>query len=196
MHRLKVVERLGVAGVLLLVAPLLVRLADLAAVSPISVLGFDAIGVGAFALAVGFAVVLLAPVVRLAKVAADTLEAIAQNELAATGEEQSERCDLARLLSTLERLAEVINERQRRDLAYTEVERVKREQRRANLANMAQQLEMTTVAGLGPVIEGAASLRVKAEEMSAALEAIRGASSETAQSAAESRALNAEVTRS
>ncbi len=193
MQRLTVLERLSVAGVLLLAAPMLVRLADLASVSSISVLGFDALGLGAFAAAVSGGVVLIGSVVRPLGIAADTLEAVAHNELGVTAEGERERCELARFLATLERFAEVVGDRQRRDLAFTEVERVQRERRRANLANMAQQLEMTTAAGLGPVIEGAAALRAKADEMSATLEAIRSASSETAHVAAESQSANAQV---
>jgi aerotaxis receptor len=193
MQRLRVVERLSVAGVLLLAAPMLVRFADLAGVSSISLLGFDALGLGAFAAATGGGIILIGSVVRPLGIAGDTLEAVAHNEMGLSDEPGCERCELARILATLERFAEVIGDRQRRDLAYTEVERVQRERRRANLANMAQQLEMTTAAGLGPVIEGAAALRAKADEMSATLEAIRSASSETAHAAAESQSANAQV---
>ncbi|HVY57389.1 MAG TPA: methyl-accepting chemotaxis protein [Xanthobacteraceae bacterium] len=195
MHRLRVRERLGIAGLLLLSAPVLA--AETTNWLPrVALFGFDLVPVAAVVLAVGCAFLLIRSVLGPLRLAVDTLDAVALNELGSESEEKGERCEIARLLATIERFAEVLAERQRRDLAYTEVERVQRDRRRANLADMAQQIEMTTEVGIGPVIEGAAALRAKAEEMSAALEAIRSASSETAQQAAESRNSNTEVTRS
>jgi methyl-accepting chemotaxis protein len=122
--------------------------------------------------------------------AADTLDAIAYAELHSTTPALANRGELARLAATTERLAEVLGERQRRELVHNDLDRTWQAARRVNLSNLAHHVEMATEGGIEPIVSGASTLQLKAEEMTAALDAVRAAFDETANAAEGSRAMN------
>ena len=122
--------------------------------------------------------------------AADTLEAIADSELRAHPPLPVRRGEIARLLAATDRLAEVLGERQRRELVHNDLDRTWQASRRVNLSNLARQVEVATEGGIQPIVDGAGALQLKAEDMLAALEAVRAAFDETSQAADGSRALN------
>ena len=61
--------------------------------------------------------------------------------------------------------------------------------RRINLSNLAHQVEFSTEGGIEPIVTGASTLQLKAEDMLAALEAVRAAFDEIANAAESSRAM-------
>jgi methyl-accepting chemotaxis protein len=67
--------------------------------------------------------------------------------------------------------------------------------RRANLSNMASEVEAATERGLRTVADGSAVLRAKTDDMRGALETVHAASTETAKAADHSRTLNEDSTR-
>ena len=122
--------------------------------------------------------------------AAETLDAIAHAELHTARPLAPGRGEIGRLIATTERLAEVLGERQRRELVHNDLDRTWQASRRVNLSNLAQQIEIATEAGIAPIATGASTLQIKAEDMLAALEAVRAAFDETASAAEGSRAMN------
>jgi HAMP domain-containing protein len=118
----------------------------------------------------------------LARVA-DTLDAIAYAELDSPPPLHPTRGEIARLMAATDRLADVIGERQRRELVHNDLDRTWQAARRLNLSNLAHQVESATEVGIQPIIDGAATLHVKAEHMLAALETVRAAFDETVRAA-------------
>ena len=120
----------------------------------------------------------------------DTLDAIAYAELDSTAQLQPTRGEIARLLAATDRLADVIGERQRRELVHNDLDRTWQAARRANLSNLARQVESATEVGIQPIVDGAATLHLEADGMAAALEIVRAAFDETVHAAEGSRAMN------
>ena len=120
----------------------------------------------------------------------DTIDAIAHAELESAAPLPFYRDELARLIAATDRLAAVLGERQRRELVHHDLERTWQASRRVNLSNLARQVEIATEGGIQPIIAGASTLQSKAEDMLAALEAVRAAFDETARAAEGSRAMN------
>ena len=121
---------------------------------------------------------------------ADTLDALAYAELQSATPVPPNRSEIARLIVTTERLAEVLGERQRRELVHNDLDRTWQASRRINLSNLAHQIEIATEGGIEPIVAGASTLQIKAEDMLAALEAVRAAFDETAGAAESSRTMN------
>ncbi len=122
--------------------------------------------------------------------AADTIDAMAYAGLRSATPLPPNRSELARLTAATERLAEVLSERQRRELVHNDLDRTWQAARRFNLSHLADQVELATTTGIRPVVDGAATLQFKAEDMLVALEAVRTAFDETASAAEGSRVLN------
>jgi methyl-accepting chemotaxis protein len=122
--------------------------------------------------------------------AAETLDAVAYSERQSASPLPPERSELARLLAATERLVDALGERQRRELVHIDLDRTWQAARRANLANLAREVEFATESGIQPVVDGAATLQLKAGDMLAALEEVRAAFDETAAAAEGSRAMN------
>jgi methyl-accepting chemotaxis protein len=122
--------------------------------------------------------------------ASDALDAIAYAELHSAGSMPAGRGEIARLIATTEKLAQVLGERQRRELVHNDLDRTWQASRRINLSNLAHQVEIATEGGIEPIVTGASTLQTKAEDMLAALEAVRAAFDETAGAAESSRAMN------
>jgi len=129
-------------------------------------------------------------IVRPLAQVADTLDAIAYAELDSATPLQPTRGEIARLMAATDRLADVIGERQRRELVHNDLDRTWQASRRLNLSNLAHQVESATEVGIQPIIDGAATLHVKAEHMLVALESVRAAFDETVRAAEGSHAMN------
>lgn len=89
---------------------------------------------------------------RLAE-ATDIMDAIAHAELASAPALVPQRDALAYLLEAANRLAEVVGERQRRDLIHGDLDRSWQALRRGNLSNLAQDVVAATEAGIKPIAE-------------------------------------------
>lgn len=120
---------------------------------------------------------------------ADTLDALACAELASPPPLPVNRSENGHLTAAADRLAEVLGERQRRELVHSDLDRTWQASRRVNLSNLADEVEAATEVGIQPIVESAATLQRKAEDMTAALETVRAAFDETARAAASSRAM-------
>ena len=120
----------------------------------------------------------------------DTIDAIAHAELQSAPALPPSRGEVARLTAATDRLAEVLGERQRREMVHNDLDRTWQASRRVNLSNLAQQVETATEAGIQPIADGSAVLQLKAEDMLVALETVRAAFDETARAAEGSHAMN------
>ena len=125
----------------------------------------------------------------IAEVAA-TIDAIAYAEMAQAAPAQPSRGELAQLQAATERLAEILGERQRRELVHNDLDRSWQASRRQHLSSLAHQVEQATEIGVQPIVNSAAALQFKADDMVAALDAVRAAFDETTAAAESSRALN------
>ena len=105
------------------------------------------------------------------------------------------RSEIDRLSMAVVRLTDIAAARAQDSAAQTIVDRAERGLRRANLSNMASEVEAATERGLRTVVDGSSVLRTKTADMRSALEAVHAASSETARAADNSRAMNEEATR-
>jgi methyl-accepting chemotaxis protein len=148
------------------------------------------IGLAAAGLAAGAALLITRGIARPLAEAADTIEAIAYAELKSAQPPPPCRSEIARLNAATDRLAEVLGERQRRELVHNDLDRTWQASRRVNLSDLARQVEVATEGGIQPIVDGASTLQFKAEDMLAALEAVRQAFAETARAAEGSRAMN------
>ena len=139
----------------------------------------------------GAAVLIIARgIVRPITQVADTIDAIAYAELDSASPLAPSRGEISRLVAATDRLADVVGERQRRELVHNDLDRTWQASRRGNLSNLARQVESATEVGIQPIIDGAASLHFKAEDMLAALETVRAAFDETVRAAEGSHAMN------
>ncbi len=191
MRQFTIAERLIVASLLPLVALLAVPYLT-PALAPLvgEVYALAAIGFIA-AICTGAAVLRIARgIAQPLADAAGALDAIAYSELASSAPSPAIRGEIACLIATTERLANVLGERQRRELVHDDLDRTWQAARRLNLSNLAHQVEAATEEGIQPIVAGASTLQVKAEDMLAALEEVRAAFDETANAAEGSRAMN------
>jgi methyl-accepting chemotaxis protein len=194
MRQFTIAERLTVAVLLplaaLLSAPLLtaVLLPFLGA----DEVTFAEIIIGFFAVSMAGLVVLVIArgIVRPLAQVVDTIDAIAYAELDSATPLPPTRGEIARLLAATDRLADVLGERQRRELVHNDLDRTWQAARRLNLSNLAHQVESATEVGIQPIVDGTATLQFKAEDMLAALETVRAAFDETARAAEGSRAMD------
>ncbi len=139
----------------------------------------------------GAAVLVMARgIVRPLAEVADTLDAIAYAELDSATPPQPTRGEIARLLAATDRLADVISERQRRELVHNDLDRTWQAARRANLSNLARQVESSTEVGIQPIMDDTSTLQLKAEKMVAALESVHAAFDETVRAAEGSQTMN------
>jgi len=120
----------------------------------------------------------------------DTLDAIACAELDSAAPLQPVSGEIARLLAATDRLADVIGERQRRELVHNDLDRTWQAARRVNLSNLAHQVESATEAGIQPIVDGTATLQLKADDMVTALESVRAAFEDTVRAAEGSQSMN------
>jgi len=121
---------------------------------------------------------------------AETLDALAYGELESVPPGSSSRDEISHLVAAADRLAETLGERQRRELVHNDLDRAWQATRRVNLSKLAPEVEAATEAGIQPIVAGAATLQMKAEDMVTALVAVRDAFDETARAAESSRTMN------
>jgi methyl-accepting chemotaxis protein len=129
-------------------------------------------------------------IVRPVSQVTDTINAIAYAELESAPPLLSARGEIASLLAATDRLADVIHERQRRELVHNDLDRAWQASRRINLSNLARQVEQATEVGIQPIVDGTTTLQFKAEDMVTALESVRAAFDETMHAAEGSRTMN------
>ena len=118
----------------------------------------------------------------------------ALNSLIATPA-QRPRGEIARLKAAVSELVEGAAGRARHQVELEKLDQAERAVRRANLSNMAEEVEDATERGLRTVVDGSAVLRAKTDDMRGALETVHAASTETAKAADHSRAMNENATR-
>jgi methyl-accepting chemotaxis protein len=170
---------LAICAVPYLSAPLTPLLGPAIAVLIVGVLALGAAAAGVLAIARSIG--------RPVAEAADAADAMACAELESAPALSATRGELAHLGVAIERLAEVLGERQRRELIYSDLDRTWQASRRVSLSNLAGEVEAATEVGMHPIAEGAATLQVKAKGMTSALEAVHAAFDETARAAESSR---------
>ncbi len=194
MRQFTIAERLAAAVLLPLAALLSVPLMT-AALMPFldpANATYAEIFIGLVAASVAGVIVLVIArgIVRPMVQVADTIDAIAYAELHSAAPLPPTRGEIARLLAATDRLADVIGERQRRELVHNDLDRAWQASRRVNLSNLAHEVESATEVGIQPIVEGTATLQLKAEDMVSALESVRAAFDETARAAEGSHAMN------
>jgi methyl-accepting chemotaxis protein len=188
MQRLTITERLlavAVVPLLVLVGVLLLVAAPLGSWTSYVI----AFGTIACALAGAFAVArsLCGPLSE----AGQTIDAIAHAELDQLPQQNNVgRTEIDRLMAVIDQLSSVLHERHRRELLLIDIDRKRQSERRANLSNMANEIEGATEVGISSIAEGSFALRAKADDMRNVLETVRDASDETARAAESSRGMN------
>jgi methyl-accepting chemotaxis protein len=192
MRQFTIAERLAAAALLPLAVVLAVPYLT-AALLPQS--GGDglaeiAIWLAAATLAGGVVLMIARSISRPLAGAIDTMDAIARAELNSMPPLPSNRSETAGLAAVTDWLAAVLGERQRRELVHSDLDRTWQATRRVKLSNLAGEVEAATESGIQPIIDGAQTLHHKAEDMMAALEAVRAAFDETSRAADGSRAMN------
>jgi len=105
------------------------------------------------------------------------------------------RAEIARLSAAIEHLLARTAGRKQSEAETARLDEAERAARRANLTNMASEVESATERGLATVVEGSALLCNKTAGMRGALEEIHSASGEAAKAADHSRAINADAAR-
>jgi hypothetical protein len=105
------------------------------------------------------------------------------------------RSETVRLAAAVGEMLGSVAERKRTESEASRLDEAERTARRTNLSNMATEVEAATERGLRTVLDGASVLRAKTDDMRGALEAVHSASTETANAADHSRAMNEDATR-
>lgn len=188
MQRLTVPERLLVVALLPVLA-LLARDSLGGQTDPLWTIA----SIATSALSIGIALLVARSMALPIRQAADALDALVGE--AAHPAKQKVRGEIARLSAIVHALAEAANTLARREADQDKLDDAERAARRANLSNMANEVEDATERGLRTVVDGSAVLRTKTDDMREALEAVHVASTETAKAADHSRAMNEDATR-
>jgi methyl-accepting chemotaxis protein len=120
--------------------------------------------------------------------------------LAGAGSRQSAhgreaRAETVRLSAAIDGMIAATASRKRAEAQDARLDEAERAARRANLSNMATEVEAATERGLRSMVDGSTVLRSKTDDMREALEAVHGASTEAARAADHSRAMNEDATR-
>jgi methyl-accepting chemotaxis protein len=191
MRRLTVSERLLAVALTPALALLAREVFAPSAGDPSSLWTAFSLAVPAFSIALAlFVARSIALPIRHATEAIDTLVAPADR-----GQRGPDRNEIRRLSTVTGELVEAAAERAREAVEQEKLGQAERTARRANLSNMASEVEAATERGLRTVADGSAVLRSKTDDMRGALETVHAASTETARAADHSRALNEDATR-
>ncbi|MBV9558810.1 MAG: PilZ domain-containing protein [Pseudolabrys sp.] len=113
--------------------------------------------------------------------AADVIDALADAELENSVPVNAARNEVHRIANATERLAEVLRERQRREIVHMDLDRTWQATRRVALSGLAEQVESATVAGIDTIVAGTATLSQKAGEISQTIEKIQFTFNEAAE---------------
>jgi methyl-accepting chemotaxis protein len=152
------------------------------------------IDAGLILIVLGVAAAVARSLSRTMERAAAALDILARGEPCAVASPPT-RGEMGRLWQAIGRLNHEARERERREREQSALDQGQKAARRANLTDMAKQVETATEGGMVPIVDGSAALRGKAEDMRAALEAAHAASTETLRAAEGSRAMNDAATR-
>jgi methyl-accepting chemotaxis protein len=144
----------------------------------------------AFAIGATGALAVARGITRSLTTIGDTIDAIAHSELPSAAPQTPVRGELARLTAATDRLAEVLGERQRREMVHDDLDRTWQATRRVHLSSLAGEVETVAQSGVQPIVSGASLLQLKADDMLAALESVRAAFDETTRAAEGSRTMN------
>ena len=198
MQRLTITERMLVVALLPLVLFMLAQVlggARLGLDERVAALGAFGLDFGAVAFAVVLAFVTARSLARPLYDAGVTLDAIVRAELDCEPRAPDTRCsEIDRLMGGIDQLSDILREQHRRDLVLINVDRRQQAERRANLSNMANELEQATEVGMHSIVQGSFELLAQANEMRTALEMVRTASDDTARASESSRTLNNQAT--
>ena len=148
-----------------------------------------AVSIAVVALSGALALVVARSLTKPIREAAETLSSFADVPV------DRRRGELMRLSAAVAAIAAARNSRARQEIAHGKLDQAERAVRRANLSNMADEVESATERGLRTVLDGSAVLRTKTNDMRNALETVHAASTETAKAADYSRAMNEDATR-
>jgi methyl-accepting chemotaxis protein len=129
-------------------------------------------------------------IVRPLTGAIDAVDAMACAELPSAKPLPPQRNEIARLVAVTDRLAEVLSERQRRELIHSDLDRTWQAARRVKLSGLAGEVETTTQSRIQPIVQDTQTLQHKAGDMAMVLEAVHAAFDEIARTAESSRAMN------
>ena len=127
--------------------------------------------------------------------ATQAIRGLAGGRSRGTSEGGEARAETARLSDAIAEMVATTAGRKRAQSEDARLDEAERAARRTNLSNMATEVEAATERGLRTVVDGSTVLRTKTDDMRGALEAVHGASTETAEAADHSRAMNEDATR-
>ena len=153
-----------------------------------------AVDVGLFLVVFVLAIAVARSLSRSIGQAAAALDALARGEPFDVVS-RSARGEIGRLWQAIGRLGDEARERLKREREQRVLDQGQKAARRANLTNMAKQVETATEGGMVPIVDGSAALRDKADDMRTALQAAHAASAETLHAAEGSRVMNDAATR-
>lgn len=141
-------------------------------------------------IAIAFALYVARSIVTPVREATGTIAAL-------TNERSTEttRDELSHLCAVADALSASAGETARETAEHDELARAEQAARRANLSNMASEVEAATERGLRTVADGSAVLRTKTADVRGALETVHVASTEAAKAADHSRTLNEDAAR-
>ncbi len=114
----------------------------------------------------------LAVPIRQATDALQPLSGVAEN----AADQPKPRSEIAHLRAVIDGIVAAAASRKRTEAEHERLDRAEQGARRANLSNMATEVEETTERGLRTVVDGSAVLRAKTDDMRGALEAVHAAS--------------------
>ncbi len=105
--------------------------------------------------------------------AADVINALADAELENSVPVAIARDEVGHVVEATERLAEVLKERQRREIVHNDLDRTWQATRRVALSGLAEQVESATIAGIDTIVIGAQELSQRTGEISQTIEAMQ-----------------------
>lgn len=120
-----------------------------------------ALDAGLIVLVLGFTAAVARSLARPLVQAIAALDAL-DNGALAPSQPAPVRGEIGRLRHAIDRLDHGLKERQRRERERTALDHGQKAARRANLTNMAKQVEIATEGGMVPIVDGSAVLRAKA----------------------------------
>jgi methyl-accepting chemotaxis protein len=98
------------------------------------------------------------------------------------------RGEAAQVAAAVERLADTLRERERRDLVHRDLERSLQTSRRLNLSSLADEVQSVTGFGVQPIVDGVAALRRQADDIQNQLDSAHAIFAEAARTAETARA--------
>ena len=151
--------------------------------------GWIALDAAAIGVSVLLFFVVLRSISRALRGATDIVEAVTRGEAPLSADQHADRGEIAALFTAIDGVSNILRERRREDSERANLDHRQKIARRANLTNMATEVENATGDGMQPIVDGSQVLRSKADEMRASLDTVYEASAETVRAAEESRVM-------